>query len=181
MQGCLSEERATQIAAKLLEKHDEKMKYLKLIKLLYIIDRQSLRRHGYPLTGDTYYSLPHGPIVSEIQDLITDDPEFVRSDYWKDYIKTRDEDVILEKQPSTDLLSSAASEIIEEVDNEYGRYNRWELSEITEGFPEYEDPGKSRIEITYEDILKAVGKKEEAKELSSEIEDINFFRKTLKC
>lgn len=181
MRGCLAEKLATQIAARLLERHGRRMKYLKLIKLLYIIDRESLRQYGYPLTGDEYYSLPHGPIVSEIQDLITDDPEFVRSDHWKSYIKTESNDVILEKQPSTNLISSAATKIIEEVDDEYGGYDRWELSRITEGFPEYEDPGKSRIPITYEDILKAVGKSEKAEEISSEIEDINFFRKVLKC
>jgi len=179
MQGALDERRATQIAAKFLQRHDGKLKYLKLIKLIYIVDREALKEHGYALTGDAYFSLPHGPIVSEIQDLITDDPEFVDSDYWKDYIKTSENDVELVETPEFDALSPIANRLVEKVDDEFGGYNRWELRDITHNFPEWEDPGKSRLPITYESILKAVGRDERAEELSSELEARNFAKKIL--
>jgi len=50
------------------------MSYLKLIKLLYIIDREALLRWGRPLTGDRYVSMDHGPVLSQTLNLITEEP-----------------------------------------------------------------------------------------------------------
>lgn len=179
MRGALDEKRVTQIASKFLKRHGGKIKYLKLIKLLYIVDREALRQHGYPLTGDQYFSLPHGPVVSEAQDLITDDPEFVNSDYWKNYIQTKGNDVELVDEPPSDALSPVASQLIEEVDEQFGDYTRWELRDKTHDFAEWEDPGKGRLPITYKSILEAVGKEEKAEELSEELEAHNHVKKML--
>jgi len=35
-----------------------------LTKLLYIADREALKRLGRSITGDSMYALPHGPILS---------------------------------------------------------------------------------------------------------------------
>ncbi len=35
------------------------MKYLKLMKLLYLADRESMKRHGHPISGDRYVSMEH--------------------------------------------------------------------------------------------------------------------------
>lgn len=179
MPGALNEKRATQIAAKFLRRHDGELKYLKLIKLIYIVDREALRQYGYAITGDDYYSLRHGPIVSEVQDLITDDPDFVDSDYWKDYIETEGLDVELVDEPEFDALSEVASQLVEEVEERYGNYNRWKLRDITHDFPEWEDPGDGRLPITFESILKSVKEDEEVEELSRELETHNNLKRLL--
>ncbi len=43
------EEKTTQLAAYLLSKHNGRMEYIKLIKLLYMIDRAALDKWGEPL------------------------------------------------------------------------------------------------------------------------------------
>ncbi len=48
------------------------MSYMKLIKLLYLADREALARWGRPITTDSYVSMKHGPVLSEVLNLITD-------------------------------------------------------------------------------------------------------------
>ena len=178
---CLDERKSTQMAAWLLERTNGRMKYLKLIKLLYITDREALRKWGQPLTGDSYYSLPHGPIVSRIRDLITDDPAFSESTYWCDFIKKEDYDVVLTSIPKYDRLSEAEIELLREIFDQYGPMSRWDLRDLTHEFPEWQNPDGGSIPISYEDILKAVGRENEAKEIASDIETDNFVFKLLEC
>ncbi len=50
------------------------MSYMKLIKLLYLADREALARWGRPITTDTYVAMKHGPVLSYILNLITPTP-----------------------------------------------------------------------------------------------------------
>jgi hypothetical protein len=47
-----NERRATEAAARFLKLRGGKMSYLKLIKLLYLLDREALLRWGRPVTTD---------------------------------------------------------------------------------------------------------------------------------
>ena len=70
-----NEAKAAQAAARLLKKRGGKMAYMKLIKLLYLVDREALRRWGRPVTTDRYVSMDHGPVLSSTLDLINHGPE----------------------------------------------------------------------------------------------------------
>ena len=52
-----NEEKATQVAGALLLKAGGDMPYLKLIKLLYFVDREALLRWGRPVTTDRLVSM----------------------------------------------------------------------------------------------------------------------------
>ena len=52
MQMAFDEVKATQIAALFLKMAGRELKYLALIKLLYKLDREALRRWGLPVTTD---------------------------------------------------------------------------------------------------------------------------------
>lgn len=69
-----NERRATEAAAKFLKLRGGRMSYLKLIKLLYLLDREALLRWGRPVTTDRYVSMDNGPVVSRIYDLIREEP-----------------------------------------------------------------------------------------------------------
>jgi uncharacterized phage-associated protein len=66
------------------------MKYLgkvKLMKLFYFLDFDHLRQYGSPVTYDKYVNLEHGPIPSNIKNLVdsaADDPDTA---YLSDVIK----------------------------------------------------------------------------------------------
>jgi len=61
--------KTTQAAVRFLELNGGSLDRYILIKLLYILDRESLRRWGNPLTGDQAVSMEHGPVLSGVCEL----------------------------------------------------------------------------------------------------------------
>lgn len=58
------ERKAAQAAAFLLHKAGGRLPLLKLMKLLYLSERESLQKYGDTITGDTFVSMPNGPVLS---------------------------------------------------------------------------------------------------------------------
>jgi uncharacterized phage-associated protein len=54
--------RVAQMAAYLLSREKGRMNHLKLMKLLYLADRESMKRHGQPISGDRFVAMDHGPV-----------------------------------------------------------------------------------------------------------------------
>ncbi len=181
MSSCFDERKTTQLAARFLSKADNRMEYIRLIKLLYISDREALKNWGYPLTGDEYYSLKHGPIVSNVYDLITADPNYVKRSYWGTYIRTEGVHVILETEPPLEDISKTELKLVETIHDRYHSVTTWDLiAQMHDEFKEWQDPGNGRIPITYEQILLAVGKsKDVADELSDIAQQRNYIDKVI--
>lgn len=156
-----NERRATEAAARFLKLRGGRMSYLKLIKLLYLLDREALLRWGRPVTTDRYASMDNGPVVSRIYDLIRDEPAPGTDPIWRQYITTQSHyEVALTSDPETDELSPAEESLIEEIFAKYGRLSRWNLVDLSHELAEWQDPKGSAIPIEYRDILRA-GKKTE--------------------
>ena len=62
--------KATDAACWLTQKEGGKINIMKLVKLLYLLDRASVAKRGVPVVGGAYYSMRNGPITSEVLDLI---------------------------------------------------------------------------------------------------------------
>ena len=156
------EEKATQAAARLLKLRGGKMSHLKLIKLLYLVERESLVRFGVPLTHDSYCSLPHGPVLSATLDRINT-RECYEGGYWDRHIspKTNNEVSLREADVPNGQLSPAEEALIDEVFAKYGHLSRWDLVELTHGLPEWTDPKGSALPIDPADILRLEGFSEE--------------------
>lgn len=148
-------EKTTQIAAKLLMPAGGSMPYISLIKLLYIADRKMLTTWGTPMTFDTWFAMPWGPVLSDTLDHIKAIPQ--KGDYWSSHITTRGYDVSLAENPGDDLLSSAEDEIITATFNEHGDKDWRDLVQYTHEFPEWTDPSGSSRRITYEEVLVGAG------------------------
>src|SRR5260370_7701525 len=105
------EAKATQAAALILKLRGDRMHYLKLIKLLYLVDRAALLNWGVPVTTDHYVSMDNGPVVSRIYNLITEETP---KPLWAEFISAplAEYKVALRKHPPTDLLSLAAQKFI---------------------------------------------------------------------
>ena len=71
----LNERKVSQMAAYFLYKRGGRMSHLKLMKLLYLADRESLRLYGLSMTGDCLVSMPHGPVLSMTLNLMDGDVE----------------------------------------------------------------------------------------------------------
>ena len=153
------ERKATHLAAYLLQKtHNQTLYILKLVKLLYIVDRESLIQLGHPVTYDNFVSMPHGPVPSNTLDLING-MVLDKSGIWNAMISDKSDHMvsIVDCEVSYDSLSEAEMEIADQVFDKYGRMPRFDLVEITHTFSEWQDPHGSSKAFDYKDILKAGG------------------------
>lgn len=150
------------------------MSYLKLIKLLYLADRQALLRWGRPITTDRYFSMDRGPVLSRVLDLATDGEDPGAPSIWANHIgEPSGYEIQLRTDPGRDELSDAEVSLLDEIFRDHGAKSRWELVRLTHKLPEWKDPGGSAIPITYRDILRAGGKTElEIASIEDEIEGV---------
>ena len=157
-----SEVKTTQVATRLLQKRGGEMSYLKLIKLLYLIDRAALDRWGRPVTFDDYYSMEHGQVLSRTLDLINDEdvpPGQTDPSFWHQHISApSNHEVKLLQEAPIDELSRVEIALIDEIYAEYGQFSRWQLRDLHHTLPEYKNPGKGHIPTEMETILQALAK-----------------------
>ncbi len=153
------EDRATQLAARLLARHGGTMNVLKLIKLMYLADRTALVKHGRPITYDSFYSLPHGPVLSLTLSRLNDQPDPDEPSYWHQYISERkDHEVRLTSDAPNDQLSDAEEAIIDAVDQKFGALDQYQLRDWCHThLPEWRDPQGSSMPIPIRDVLAAEG------------------------
>lgn len=155
-------EKAVEAAAVLLKLHGKPMKYLGLLKMLYIADRIALERMDQPITGDHYVSMDYGPVLSGVYDLIKGRPVEDALPLWSQFVSPRSENrVSLLDDPGAEDLCEEEEEIIQQVYRSFGHLDPFEVAEWTHDLPEWKDPHGSAVPITVEDILKNVGKTDE--------------------
>lgn len=160
MNPVFREDKATQVASRLLQLSGNRLSILKLVKLVYLADRASLERFGRPITFDKFYAMAHGPIVSSTMDCINASDVWPNSaPIWTRFISQRDgnEVSLVEPAPPRDL-SRAEEAIIDEVFGTHGHKTPWELANYTHGLAEYHDPTPNKRQFfRYRDVLRAVG------------------------
>lgn len=169
-----NERRATEAAARFLKLRGGRMSYLKLIKLLYLLDRAALVRWGRPVTNDRYVSMDNGPVVSRIYDLIREEPPPGSDPIWRHFISAPvGYEVALTAEPEIEELSSAEESLVDEIFSAYGKLSRWELVNLSHELAEWQDPRGSAIPIQYRDILLAADKTEaEVAAIEAELESL---------
>jgi uncharacterized phage-associated protein len=162
MKLLFNEAKATQAAARFLRLRGGTMSYVKLIKLLYLADREALIRWGRPITTDCYVSMDDGPVVSRIYDLIRNEPAPNSVKIWRKFISDPENyEVCLLCDPGNDGLSPAEQGLIDEVYGQHGQHSRWAVVDHTHSLPECTHPDGGALPIEYCDILRA-GHKTEA-------------------
>jgi len=152
------------------------MHYIKLLKLMYLIDREAVLRWGVSLTNDKYVSMDNGPVLSRTLDIMTQ--ETLGHSYWKQFISPPigDYEVKLLQQPEANELSRATVGLIREVYDKFGHWNRWRLVEYTHTLPEYRDPRGSSLPIDLKEVLSGAGKQpQEVEEIINSLEEDALF------
>lgn len=160
MSTLFNEQKMTEAATHLLRLRGGSMHYLKLVKLLYIADREALRRWGIPISHDRYVSMAHGPVLSRTLDLIKDGA----SQSWSESISAPfgEHEVKLIGDPAeAQKLSPAEEKLLDKVYEDYGFQSRWDLVKHTHTFPEWTNPNGSSTPINLADILRAIGESED--------------------
>lgn len=151
--------KAAQASAVLLKTEPaRRMSRLRLLKLLYIADRECLKERKRPITGDRPVAMDHGPVLSHTYDLLKG--KDVGSPAWDRYLHTVGRDVELVEDPGVGKLSRYEIERLQEVANRFRDWNDWKVADYTHEFPEYkrnEPPKGSRNPIPVDHVLEAIG------------------------
>lgn len=170
-----NERKVSQMAAYLISKGGESMSHLKLMKLLYLADREAMAQFGAPLSGDHMVSMPHGPVLSMTLNLMDGDTESAENG-WEAWISDKENHELSIVRPvaRVDLneLSAADVDVLEAVWAKFGHMGKWEIRDYThKHLPEWKDPNGSSVGIKYEDVFIALGRtKDQAAELAAHIE-----------
>lgn len=160
------------MAALFLKLRGSRMSHLKLMKLLYLADREALLRLGRPITFDCCVSMDHGPVLSQTLNLLTGDTR-TGGPWIKTISAPANNEVSLREDPGEDKLSDAEDQLIREIFDLHGAKSRWDLREFTHSLEEWQDPKGSSIKIDYKDVLRAGGKTEgEIESILEEIENL---------
>jgi len=150
--------KAADLAASILLQYDGSLTVLKLTKLLYICDRESIRANSKPITFDKCTSMPHGPVLSRVYNMTTGCASPAHQAVWDAVIAPRDEHNISLRKAQTSALNDLEQNIVEGVCEKFRRFTGWDLVQFThENFEEWKDPNGSSFPIEPSTIYKAVG------------------------
>ncbi len=162
-------EKATQAAGVLLrEEPGRQMSYMKLLKLLYIAERESLRETGTMITGDQLVAMKNGPVLSGTLDLING--TCLGVGIWDEHIERERYHVSLRSHPGVGQLSRSEVAILQRVARQYRDTDVWEMVEITHEFPEWKnnESGTSSKPIPIREVLTAVDREQDADDILAE-------------
>ena len=155
------------------------MEYLRLLKLLYIADRESIRETGRPIVGTKTVAMDNGPLHSEVYDLVKE--QHFDEPIWSEYIRKDGYKIGLKKDPGVLNLSRFEISKLDEVSERYRNISEWDIVEITHRFPEW---ARNHVEGTSEDIplehiIEAVERSEDAEEILLDAKSTNNLHRLL--
>lgn len=169
------------MAAFFAQKQGGTINILKLTKLLYLADRESIEQYGFPISFDHAVSMPQGPVLTRVLHLTQGSGGRSDQAQWDEWISDKGQHLVsLNREISVadlDELSEADIEILDTVWTNFGHMDQWTLVDYThEHLPEWQDPNDSMIPMSDEDRLVAIlGDNDEAKAMAEEIQAVREF------
>jgi uncharacterized phage-associated protein len=156
-----TEEKAAQIAAYFLNKAGGALPRLKLMKLMYLADRQYYDNCGASMTDDEAVAMKHGPVLLKTMDLMSGNVR--NSVHWDDLIVDKEDHEVALRRPlvRSDIgeLCRANMEAMDIVFQQFGHLDKWALVDYTHTLKEWADPRDGGpLPIAPKDILEALGK-----------------------
>jgi uncharacterized phage-associated protein len=141
------------------------MEQIKLMKLMYLADREAIDTYGFPISDDEYWAMRMGPVLSMTLNLMGGYEDRDMQSAWGEWVFARENFRVGLKravEPESDLDQLADEEIavMKDIYDKFGDWPMQNLISYTHGLQEWTDPGRSRLRITFRGILEALGKPE---------------------
>jgi hypothetical protein len=175
-----NEKKTTQAAAFLIKQSGKNLNYTKLIKLLYLADREAFNKWERSISGDSYVSMKRGPVLSNTYDLIN----YPDDSYWHRHIRRDEYDVLLSDDPGSSSLTPNEIIILQAIWDEHKDHDWKDMIKFChECCGEWQHPdGDTSIPIRIEDMLKALDKTErEIEIIEDEIAALNYVKRLFKA
>jgi uncharacterized phage-associated protein len=166
-------EKTIQAAGYILKQHQGTATRLRLLKILYIADRESLRERLRQITSDAAAAMDHGPVHVRTYDVLKGQrPE---SSAWGQFIAQEGPRICrLVQDPGVSRLSKYEMEKLDDICHKWQWHDDYDLAHATHSFSEWQenkpDEGSSKP-IPFDDILKALGLADYAHELKEQAKE----------
>lgn len=157
---------------------------LKVIKLIWLVDRYHIRKYGRPIINDMYFAMEYGPVASSVADLAGFNTIQISTDeqkYLDEYLKSatfRKNTIASVKDVDEDIFSDSEVEALEKIYKEYGDFKPFDLVELSHKFPEWkkfevalESKVTTRELMNYEDFFSNPSEVMQIKNIFNESED----------
>jgi uncharacterized phage-associated protein len=167
-----SAQKAVQAAAVILRAEGKRTSRLRLLKLLYLAERKCLESSGHPLIGGKLCIMQHGPLHSDVYDLIKGN--HAQEAKWSRFIvREGPQNLRLgPAEPGMGKLSPFEVDILIKMVERHIHMDDWELAECTHLLPEVRDQRpavNTLIPLHVEEIIRAACPPEYQEEM---IEDL---------
>ena len=150
---------------------------MKLLKLMYLVERQVFLSYGYSVTDDDLVLMKFGPVLSGAYDALK--TQHTTHDDWTFLFQNSSGyDISLRtaqlSRDDFDYLSDFEVGVADSIWDQFKNFDQYSLSEYTHSLPEWQDPlqvGQKTLPLTREAI--ALGgnlSPETAREMSEETE-----------
>jgi uncharacterized phage-associated protein len=176
----LQVEKAIQAIGVLFRQDNVKsMNYMRLLKLLYIADREAIKETGRAITGGPVVAMERGPVLEEVY-------EFIRGQHkdmplWDRYLRKDKYTLELVNDPDVKKLSKYEIRKLQEIAERHQNDDEWSLSQLTHSFAEWKknDPGTSCRPISFGDLLEALGLSASAREIAEDVQHLTKMQREL--
>lgn len=151
----------------------------KMVKLLYLADREHLRRFGRPITFDKYVAMPFGPVASAAFDLLKGRQALGVDPSKLPFDRRSHDNIVIIDHPQRDIDRSVFSKsdlmVLDQIAEKYGDMSFDQLYKLTHDHFAYDRAWKSRKtkadEMRFEDFLAEDASKE------GRVSDLSFTSK----
>lgn len=158
--------KAVQSLNYIAEKSGGSTNKMKALKLIWLADRLHLRTYGRTITGDVYFALPYGPVASATRDVLEANSfslSETETSYSQEYLRILDRySYQTQKNSNLKVFSKSDVHSLEKAFEHYGRFDQFQLSDISHQFPEWKRyeaalkrGDRSRYEMEFEDFFDA--------------------------
>jgi uncharacterized phage-associated protein len=153
--------------------HGRCMGRKRLLALLYLADRESLKRSGRPIIGGKLAAMDFGPIHSEVYDLIKGGHRDQVP--WSSHFKNDSHCIVLGEDPGVSALSRYEIGVLNEISEKYMGYDDWDVAYATH-LPEYEKVFRkgTSTPLPLENLIEAIGRGDEKDAILQDAKEKDF-------
>lgn len=113
----MRERLAAQVAAALILRAGRAVGKFRLMKLMYLVEREAMRRHVFPIVFDDIYAMQNGMALSRTYDLISQKPGTPTNGEWATYIERSSRGIIVRRHVSHESLDDLTPNDVSVIDD----------------------------------------------------------------
>ncbi len=161
----MRERQAAQMAAALIFKAGRPVGKLRLLKLMYLVERESMLQTGFPITFDEVFAMRQGMALSRTWNLMLGVKDTPTNGEWEKHIVRTNRGLMVKQgvgAEALDSLSPKDNQLIGEVWKLYGKRSRDDLIDLVhhklaEWESHWRQPRKSdSVLVPYETLYQTV-------------------------